>query len=49
MNQEKKQERVERILSESDIVWSRYGSDTIADLAQRIIKSLKDKNHDYSI
>ena len=30
-----------RILECSDIVWSKYGSDTIEELAKRIIKALK--------
>lgn len=38
----KKLREVEIILSQSDIVWGRYGTDTIEKLAQRIISSLQD-------
>lgn len=39
------QEKVEAILSQSDIVWGKYGSDTIENLAARIVAKLKgDKN-----
>ena len=34
------QARVEQILEQSDIVWSRYGSETIEDLANKIVKAL---------
>ena len=39
MNEEL-QKRIEAILSQSDIVWERYGSDTIEKLAARIVNSL---------
>jgi hypothetical protein len=32
--------RVEQILEYSDIVWSKYGSDTIEKLAEKIVKAL---------
>ena len=35
------QEKIESILSNSDIVWGRYGSDTIEELAKRILASIK--------
>lgn len=51
MNEELKK-KIESILSHSDIVWGRYGSDTISDLAERIVKEVEettkqttDKNH----
>ncbi len=34
------QARVEQILEHSDIVWGRYGSDTIEELAEKIVKAL---------
>jgi hypothetical protein len=34
------QARVEQILENSDIVWGRYGSDTIEELAEKIVKAL---------
>lgn len=39
MNEEL-QKQIEAILSQSDIVWGRYGSDTIEKLAARIVNSL---------
>lgn len=33
-------ETVKRTLEDSDIVWSKYGSDTIEDLAERIVERL---------
>lgn len=35
------QSAVEQILSDSDIVWPKYGSDTIEALAKRIVDKLK--------
>jgi hypothetical protein len=35
------QSAIEQILTNSDIVWSKYGSDTIEALAQRIVDKLK--------
>ena len=32
---------IEQILSDSDIVWTKYGSDTVELLAERIINKLK--------
>ena len=32
--------RVEQILEYSDIVWSKYGSDTIEELAEKIVSAL---------
>lgn len=41
------QSAIEQILSDSDIVWPRYGSDTIEALAQRIVDKLnKSKNNE---
>ena len=34
------QARVEQILEDSDIVWGRYGSDTIENLAEKIVSAL---------
>ena len=34
------QARVEQILEGSDIVWSRYGSESIEELAEKIVKAL---------
>jgi hypothetical protein len=31
-------------LEQSDIVWPRYGSDTIEELAKRILRELEQKN-----
>lgn len=31
---------IERILENSDIVWSRYGTETIEELAKRILNHL---------
>lgn len=33
--------KVTAILEQSDIVWGRYGSDTIEELAKRIVKKLE--------
>lgn len=38
------QSAIEQILSDSDIVWPKYGSGTIEALAQRIIDKLKQSN-----
>ncbi len=38
---DKEQEKVESILSQSDIVWGKYGADTIEALAKRILASLR--------
>ena len=32
---------VEQILEYSDIVWSKYGSETIEELAEKIVKKIK--------
>lgn len=40
---EQKIAEVIKILTQSDIVWGRYGSDTIADLAERIVNKLENK------
>lgn len=34
------QARVEQILESSDIVWCKYGSESIEDLAEKIVKAL---------
>lgn len=36
--------KVVTILEQSDIVWSKYGSDTIQQLAERIVKQLEQSN-----
>jgi hypothetical protein len=41
MNEELKK-KIESILSSSDIVWGRYGSDTISKLAERIVKAVEE-------
>lgn len=41
MNEELKK-KIESILSSSDIVWVRYGSDTISELAERIVKAVEE-------
>ena len=38
---EEKIEAVKAILSQSDIVWPRYGCDNIEDLAKRIVAELE--------
>jgi hypothetical protein len=42
MTKEEKIEAVKRLLECSDIVWGRYGSDTIDELAERIVNRLCD-------
>ena len=47
--QELRQEKVDvvkSVLSNSDIVWGRYDSDTIDELAKRIIKELDSKEEE---
>lgn len=39
---QREMEIIERILENSDIVWSRYGSDTIEKLAYRIAQAVTD-------
>lgn len=34
--------KIKQILSDSDIVWPKYGSDTIEALAQKIMDKLKE-------
>ena len=41
MTEEEKIKLVESILSSSDIVWGRYGCDTIEELAKRIVTRLE--------
>lgn len=35
--------KIKSILSESDIVWPRYGSETVEELAKKILESIVDK------
>lgn len=42
MNEEL-QKQIENILSQSDIVWGKYGSDTIQNLAARIVRTVEEK------
>ncbi len=35
--------KIESILSESDIVWPRYGRETVEELAKKILESIVDK------
>lgn len=39
-------EKVANILEQSDIVWGRYGSDTITELAARIVNKLEEKEEE---
>ena len=41
---EKLQQRTVGILEQSDIVWSKYGSETIEELAERIVAALLREN-----
>ena len=41
MNNEELQKKIINILSGSDIVWPRYGSQTIEELAKQIIKNIE--------
>ena len=47
MNEEL-QKKIESILSRSDIVWGRYGSDTIEQLAARIVAVITTKERWYN-
>ena len=40
MNNEELQKKIENILNDSDIVWPRYGSQTIEQLAKKIVKEI---------
>lgn len=42
MNEEL-QKQIENILSQSDIVWGKYGSDTVEKLAARILRTVEEK------
>lgn len=35
------QQRIQTILSQSDIVWGKYGNDTVEELARRILLALE--------
>lgn len=35
--------KIQNILSDSDIVWPRYGNDTTGELAIRILKKIEEK------
>lgn len=41
MDIQEKQKIIENILGQSDIVWPKYGSDTIEKLAERITKKIE--------
>lgn len=41
MNNEELQKKIENVLSSSDIVWPRYGSQTIEELAKQIVKNIE--------
>ncbi len=45
MNQEPLQ-KIIAVLEESDIVWSKYGSQTIKELAQKIAETVKENEVD---
>ena len=40
-----KQKKIEQILESSDIVWSKYGSETIGELANKIVNTLDNWDH----
>ncbi len=44
---EKLQQRTVVILEQSDIVWSKYGSETIEELAERIVAGLLREIEEY--
>jgi len=37
--------KIENTLSQSDIVWGKYGSDTIEKLAARILSNIQSKDN----
>jgi hypothetical protein len=41
MNTEELQKKIENVLNSSDIVWPRYGSQTIEELAKQIVKKIE--------
>ena len=41
MNNEELQKKIENILESSDIVWPRYGSQTIEKLAKQIVEEIQ--------
>ena len=41
MDNEELQKKIENILESSDIVWPRYGSQTIEKLANQIVKEIQ--------
>jgi hypothetical protein len=43
MTNNEKIEAVVKILASSDIVWSKYGNDTIQELAERIIQKVNEE------
>lgn len=45
MEKKEKIKRVINILESSDIVWGQYGTDTIEELAQRIVGRLEDEDN----
>jgi len=42
MNNEELQKKIESILNSSDIVWPRYGSQTIEQLAKEIVEKIEE-------
>ena len=47
MNNEELQKKIENILNSSDIVWPRYGSQTIEELAKQIVKKIEEVEEFY--
>jgi hypothetical protein len=47
MNNEELQKKIENILESSDIVWPRYGSQTIEQLAKEIVKKIEEVEEFY--
>lgn len=47
MDNEELQKKIENILESSDIVWPRYGSQTIEQLAKEIVKKIEEVEEFY--
>ena len=47
MDNEELQKKIESILNSSDIVWPRYGSQTIEQLAKEIVKKIEEVEEFY--
>ena len=43
MENDEKIKKIMSVLEQSDIVWGRYGTDTIEKLAERILKKLQEE------